>query len=160
MRLGTRQECVGSSPRVSGVCQDSARDSNDAVGSLRKFARRFTEGIGKLTRKAKGDRRTCRKITGVCGTRNNHSLPTILIATSNKLNMTVAISHSILLLPSSATAVHIATHLPPIAIASVLQLTPLAATKLQCNHNQRCCCPLFPPLSLLPSNSDILAVIF
>ncbi|RWV92103.1 hypothetical protein GW17_00045561 [Ensete ventricosum] len=26
MQLGTRQECVGSSPRVSGVCQDSARE--------------------------------------------------------------------------------------------------------------------------------------
>ncbi|RRT61287.1 hypothetical protein B296_00014385 [Ensete ventricosum] len=26
MRLGTHQECVRSSPRVSGVCQDSARE--------------------------------------------------------------------------------------------------------------------------------------
>ncbi|RWV81456.1 hypothetical protein GW17_00057125 [Ensete ventricosum] len=26
MRLGTRLECVGSSPRVSGVCQDGARE--------------------------------------------------------------------------------------------------------------------------------------
>ncbi|RZS27726.1 hypothetical protein BHM03_00061249 [Ensete ventricosum] len=31
--------------------------SDDAVGSRRKFARRFTEGIGKLVGNAKGDRR-------------------------------------------------------------------------------------------------------
>ncbi|RRT46986.1 hypothetical protein B296_00052519 [Ensete ventricosum] len=41
------------------------------MGSRRKFARRFAEGIGKLTRNAKGDRRkedrrTCHKITGGC----------------------------------------------------------------------------------------------
>ncbi|RZR83812.1 hypothetical protein BHM03_00010539 [Ensete ventricosum] len=43
--------------------------SNDAVGSHWKFARRFAEGIGKLARNMKGDRReedrrTCRKIAG------------------------------------------------------------------------------------------------
>ncbi|RWV93340.1 hypothetical protein GW17_00044213 [Ensete ventricosum] len=90
MRLGTHQECVGSSPRVLGVCQDGAREfakrrprlvgrlsgvaeklvgsrNDDVVGSRRKFARRFTEGIGKLAGNVKGDRwkedqRTCRKI--------------------------------------------------------------------------------------------------
>ncbi|RWW51946.1 hypothetical protein BHE74_00041665 [Ensete ventricosum] len=41
------------------------------MGSRRKFARRFAEGIGKLARNAKGDRqkedrRTCRKIVGGC----------------------------------------------------------------------------------------------
>ncbi|RRT47585.1 hypothetical protein B296_00013878 [Ensete ventricosum] len=41
------------------------------MGSSRKFARRFAEGIGKLTGNAKGDyreedRRTYRKITGGC----------------------------------------------------------------------------------------------
>ncbi|RWV80856.1 hypothetical protein GW17_00057801 [Ensete ventricosum] len=41
--------------------------SNDTVGSHWKFARRFAEGIGKLARNVKGDRReedrrTCRKI--------------------------------------------------------------------------------------------------
>ncbi|RZR74992.1 hypothetical protein BHM03_00047199 [Ensete ventricosum] len=46
-----------------------ARDSDDRVGSCRKFARRFAEGIGKLAGNAKGDRqkedqRTCRKIAG------------------------------------------------------------------------------------------------
>ncbi|RWW37372.1 hypothetical protein BHE74_00057531 [Ensete ventricosum] len=45
--------------------------SNDAVGSRQKFARRFTEGIGKLAGNAKGDhrkedQRTYRKIAGVC----------------------------------------------------------------------------------------------
>ncbi|RWV79345.1 hypothetical protein GW17_00059531 [Ensete ventricosum] len=41
------------------------------MGSRRKFARRFAEGIRKLDRNAKGDRReedrrTCRKIAGGC----------------------------------------------------------------------------------------------
>ncbi|RWV77964.1 hypothetical protein GW17_00061139 [Ensete ventricosum] len=45
--------------------------SDDVVGSRWKFARRFVEGIGKLTGNAKGDRReedrrTYRKIVGVC----------------------------------------------------------------------------------------------
>ncbi|RRT35905.1 hypothetical protein B296_00013776 [Ensete ventricosum] len=45
--------------------------SDDAVGSRRKFARRFAERIGKLAGNAKGDRpeedrRTCRKITRGC----------------------------------------------------------------------------------------------
>ncbi|RWV78824.1 hypothetical protein GW17_00060140, partial [Ensete ventricosum] len=48
---------------------------DDVVGSRRKFARRFTEGAGKLVGNAKGDRRkktgglTARlpKVVGVCG---------------------------------------------------------------------------------------------
>ncbi|RZS19488.1 hypothetical protein BHM03_00051742 [Ensete ventricosum] len=45
--------------------------SDDAVGSRRKFTRRFTEGIGKLAGNTKGDRweedrRTYRKIVGGC----------------------------------------------------------------------------------------------
>ncbi|RWW74878.1 hypothetical protein BHE74_00017138, partial [Ensete ventricosum] len=45
--------------------------SDDAVGSCRKFARRFAEGIRKLAGNVKGDRwkedrRTCRKIAGGC----------------------------------------------------------------------------------------------
>ncbi|RWV79405.1 hypothetical protein BHE74_00041494 [Ensete ventricosum] len=45
--------------------------SDDAVGSRRKFARRFVEGIGKLAGNVKGDcrekdRRTCRKIARGC----------------------------------------------------------------------------------------------
>ncbi|RZR88558.1 hypothetical protein BHM03_00016177, partial [Ensete ventricosum] len=44
---------------------------DDAVGSRRKFARRFTEGIEKLAGNTKGDCRkedwrTCHKITGGC----------------------------------------------------------------------------------------------
>ncbi|RWW36279.1 hypothetical protein BHE74_00058714, partial [Ensete ventricosum] len=47
------------------------RDSDDAVGSRRKFTRRFAEGIGKLVGYIKDDRReedrrTCRKIAGGC----------------------------------------------------------------------------------------------
>ncbi|RRT66704.1 hypothetical protein B296_00021184 [Ensete ventricosum] len=50
---------------------DIRPSSDDAVGSRRKFARRFTEGIGKLVGNAKGDRReedrrTYRKIAGGC----------------------------------------------------------------------------------------------
>ncbi|RWW52654.1 hypothetical protein BHE74_00040902 [Ensete ventricosum] len=45
--------------------------SDDMVGSRRKFARRFTEAIGKLAGNMKEDhrkedQRTCHKITGVC----------------------------------------------------------------------------------------------
>ncbi|RWV81873.1 hypothetical protein GW17_00056670, partial [Ensete ventricosum] len=39
MRLGTRQECVESSPRVSGACQDSTRE----------FARRRLRLAGRLS---------------------------------------------------------------------------------------------------------------
>ncbi|RWW50018.1 hypothetical protein BHE74_00043757, partial [Ensete ventricosum] len=57
--------------RESG-CLGIELSSDDAVGSCRKFARRFAEGIGKLTRNAKRDRReedrrTCRKIARVYG---------------------------------------------------------------------------------------------
>ncbi|RRT48597.1 hypothetical protein B296_00018568 [Ensete ventricosum] len=46
-------------------------NSDDAVGSRRKFTRRFTEGIQKLTGNTKEDcrkedRRTCLKIVGGC----------------------------------------------------------------------------------------------
>ncbi|RZS16157.1 hypothetical protein BHM03_00048117 [Ensete ventricosum] len=103
MRLGTRQECVGSSPSVLGVYQDSAKEfarrslrlarrlsgiaekliGNDGPGSSLsigprfgrcsgispEFARRFAEGIGKLTGNMPGDhrgenQRTCRKYVG------------------------------------------------------------------------------------------------
>ncbi|RWV94574.1 hypothetical protein GW17_00042876 [Ensete ventricosum] len=81
MRLGTCQECIGSSPRVLGVYQDGVREFarrrprligrlsgvaeklarsweglDDAEGAHREFARRFTERIGKLTRNTSGDR--------------------------------------------------------------------------------------------------------
>ncbi|RRT34088.1 hypothetical protein B296_00058990 [Ensete ventricosum] len=39
MRLGTRQECVGNLPRVSGVCHDGARE----------FARRRPRLVGRLS---------------------------------------------------------------------------------------------------------------
>ncbi|RZR75137.1 hypothetical protein BHM03_00050150 [Ensete ventricosum] len=53
--------------------------SDDAVGSRRKFARRFAEGIRKLAGNAKGDhweedRRTCRKIVEGCQSMRELSL--------------------------------------------------------------------------------------
>ncbi|RWW67699.1 hypothetical protein BHE74_00024850 [Ensete ventricosum] len=74
MRLETCQECVGSSPRVSRVCQDDAREfarrklrlvgrllgvaeKLTGMGFRREFAKRFTEGIGKLTGNTLGDHR-------------------------------------------------------------------------------------------------------
>ncbi|RWV85392.1 hypothetical protein GW17_00052819 [Ensete ventricosum] len=75
MQLGTRLECIESSLRVSGVCQDGAREfarrrlrltgrlseeaeklvgsSDDAVGARWEFV----EGIVKLARNTQGDRR-------------------------------------------------------------------------------------------------------
>ncbi|RRT39871.1 hypothetical protein B296_00000662 [Ensete ventricosum] len=59
MRLGTRQECVGSSPRVSGVCQDGAREFTGRrprlVGRLSGVAERLAESweddvVGSSTR--------------------------------------------------------------------------------------------------------------
>ncbi|RZS23300.1 hypothetical protein BHM03_00056205 [Ensete ventricosum] len=55
----------------AGEIRNDPRDSNDAVGSRRKFARRFTEGIGKLAGNTKGnrrekDQRTCHKNAGGC----------------------------------------------------------------------------------------------
>ncbi|RWW59005.1 hypothetical protein BHE74_00034083 [Ensete ventricosum] len=40
MWLGTRQECIGSSSRVSGACQDS----------IREFTRRRSRLVGRLSR--------------------------------------------------------------------------------------------------------------
>ncbi|RWW10909.1 hypothetical protein GW17_00025518 [Ensete ventricosum] len=64
MQLGTRQECVRSSPRVSGGCQDSAREftkrrqtHRKIIKGSRKAYREFTEGIGKLARNMPGDHR-------------------------------------------------------------------------------------------------------
>ncbi|RZS29337.1 hypothetical protein BHM03_00063058 [Ensete ventricosum] len=61
----------GSSPKEDLDLPEDYRGLDDAVRSRRKFARRFTEGIRKLARNAKGDRqkedrRTCRKIVGGC----------------------------------------------------------------------------------------------
>ncbi|RRT43907.1 hypothetical protein B296_00041827 [Ensete ventricosum] len=63
----TRQKIIEGSRKA---CRRSGC-SDDAVRSRRKFARRFTEGIGKLIGNAKGDRwkedwRTYRKIAGGC----------------------------------------------------------------------------------------------
>ncbi|RWV90314.1 hypothetical protein BHE74_00019445 [Ensete ventricosum] len=82
MRLGTCQEYVGSSPWVSGACQDGAREFgrrrprlaerlsvvaeklaesweglDDADGARLEFVRRFVEGFGKLARNMPRDHR-------------------------------------------------------------------------------------------------------
>ncbi|RRT35336.1 hypothetical protein B296_00052518, partial [Ensete ventricosum] len=62
-----RVDAFGNSP---GVCRKLTEGIE--MGSRQKFARRFAEGIEKLVGNAKGDhrkedRRTCRKIAGVCG---------------------------------------------------------------------------------------------
>ncbi|RWW59804.1 hypothetical protein BHE74_00033238 [Ensete ventricosum] len=53
MQLGTRLECIGSSPRVSGVCQDGARE----------FARRRSRLAGRLTGVAERLTRSWEEIT-------------------------------------------------------------------------------------------------
>ncbi|RZR80316.1 hypothetical protein BHM03_00006313 [Ensete ventricosum] len=69
---------------------------------------------------------------------------------SNKLNTTVVVSHSIPLLPSSATAVYIA------APSSSYCSRTLAATDATCSHEVAAQSQLtllllsFPPPSLLP----------
>ncbi|RRT46950.1 hypothetical protein B296_00024283 [Ensete ventricosum] len=63
MRLGTRPECVRSSPRVSGVCQDGTREftgrrprlTERLSGVAERLARSW-EGIEKITRNTPGDR--------------------------------------------------------------------------------------------------------
>ncbi|RWW10908.1 hypothetical protein BHE74_00046159 [Ensete ventricosum] len=58
MQLGTRLECVGSLPRVSGACQDSAREFAERRPRLaRRLSGDFAEGIKKITRNTLGDHR-------------------------------------------------------------------------------------------------------
>ncbi|RRT35993.1 hypothetical protein B296_00029239 [Ensete ventricosum] len=57
MQLGTRQECIGSLPRVSGVYQDGARE----------FARRRPRLAGRLSGVAE-------KLAGNDGPRSNMSI--------------------------------------------------------------------------------------
>ncbi|RRT37161.1 hypothetical protein B296_00043426 [Ensete ventricosum] len=71
---GVRQKKTETHWKIIGGSRKACRESgcsDDAVGSRRKFARRFAEGIGKLAGNTKGDhrkedRRTCRKIAGGC----------------------------------------------------------------------------------------------
>ncbi|RZS23931.1 hypothetical protein BHM03_00056929 [Ensete ventricosum] len=66
VRLGTRQEWVGSLLRVSRASLDGAREfakrrlrlAGRLLGVAERFTRRrFAEGIGKLARNTSGDRR-------------------------------------------------------------------------------------------------------
>ncbi|RRT33268.1 hypothetical protein B296_00031030 [Ensete ventricosum] len=69
-RKGVRQKKTETHRKIIGGSRKACRESgcsDDAVGSHRKFARGFVEGIGKLAGNAKGDhrkedQRTCRKI--------------------------------------------------------------------------------------------------
>ncbi|RWW08770.1 hypothetical protein GW17_00027772 [Ensete ventricosum] len=64
MRLGTRLECVGSSPRVLEACQDGARDLSEEAKTRQKII--------------KGSRKACRELekfsSGLVGHDCNHSL--------------------------------------------------------------------------------------
>ncbi|RRT32617.1 hypothetical protein B296_00046858 [Ensete ventricosum] len=68
---GVYQKKTETRRKIVGGSRKACRDSDDAMGSRRKFARRFAEGIGKLTGNVKGDcreedRRTCHKIARGC----------------------------------------------------------------------------------------------
>ncbi|RZS08419.1 hypothetical protein BHM03_00039404 [Ensete ventricosum] len=64
MRLETRQECIGSSPRVSRVCQDDTREfarrRPRLAGRLSRVAEKLVGRIRKLARNMSGD---CQKKT-------------------------------------------------------------------------------------------------
>ncbi|RRT50810.1 hypothetical protein B296_00037124 [Ensete ventricosum] len=61
MRLGTRQECIESSPRISGACQVDARKfvrrRPRLAGRLSGVAEKLVGSIGKIVRNTPGDRR-------------------------------------------------------------------------------------------------------
>ncbi|RRT69500.1 hypothetical protein B296_00012449 [Ensete ventricosum] len=52
MRLGTRQECIGSLPRVSGVCQDGAREF---ARRRPRLAERLSRVAEKVVKSSDGD---------------------------------------------------------------------------------------------------------
>ncbi|RWW07182.1 hypothetical protein GW17_00029446 [Ensete ventricosum] len=70
-RKGVRQKKTETRRKIVRGSRKACRDSDDAVGSRRNFARRYVERIRKLAGNVKGDRRkedrkTCRKIAGGC----------------------------------------------------------------------------------------------
>ncbi|RWW44186.1 hypothetical protein BHE74_00050077 [Ensete ventricosum] len=73
IRLGTRLECVESSPRVSGPCQDDAREfigrRPRLVEILSGVAERLARSIRKIARNTLGDRqkKTVRLAVGNAG---------------------------------------------------------------------------------------------
>ncbi|RWV84796.1 hypothetical protein BHE74_00029839 [Ensete ventricosum] len=60
MRLRTRLECIGSLSRVSGACQDGAREfigrRPRLTGRSSGVAERLAGSVGKITRNTPGDR--------------------------------------------------------------------------------------------------------
>ncbi|RWV92763.1 hypothetical protein GW17_00044828 [Ensete ventricosum] len=73
MRLGTRQECVRSSLRVSGACQDDIREFAERrprlIERLSGVAERLIGSIGKIARSTPRNRRrkTMRLAVGNAG---------------------------------------------------------------------------------------------
>ncbi|RWW40805.1 hypothetical protein BHE74_00053743 [Ensete ventricosum] len=72
---GVHQKKIETHRKIIGGSRKACQDSDDAVGSRRKFAKRFAERIGKLAGNTKGDRwkkdrRTYPKMpeaVGLCG---------------------------------------------------------------------------------------------
>ncbi|RWW66572.1 hypothetical protein BHE74_00026065 [Ensete ventricosum] len=66
-------DAVGNSPGVRGELVEDIGRLDDAVGAHWEFARRFVEGIGKLTRNIPGDhqRKTVRLAVGDSGACRN-----------------------------------------------------------------------------------------
>ncbi|RWW81493.1 hypothetical protein BHE74_00010101 [Ensete ventricosum] len=70
MRLGTRLECIGSSLRVSGTCQDGAREfTGRRLRLIERLWGDIAKGIGKIARNTPGDRqrKTVRLAVGNAG---------------------------------------------------------------------------------------------
>ncbi|RWW01755.1 hypothetical protein GW17_00035189 [Ensete ventricosum] len=113
MRLETRQECVGTSPKVSGACQDDTREFagrrlrlvgrllrvakkligrlDDAVGARRAFARTLPKvsgrSLGTCWRSLEEDRETHRwrsRRLPICGSKVNHYRPGFRVANTGK----------------------------------------------------------------------------
>ncbi|RWV98808.1 hypothetical protein GW17_00038323 [Ensete ventricosum] len=68
MRLGTRQECIGSFSKVSGVCQDDAREFVRRRPRLTERLSRVAEKLVGIGRSPEEDRKTRRKNAGGCRT--------------------------------------------------------------------------------------------
>ncbi|RRT48128.1 hypothetical protein B296_00022792 [Ensete ventricosum] len=68
MQLGTRLECVGSSPRVSGACQDGGREFTGRrprlAGRLSRVGERLVGSLGDAMGARQEFARTSSKVSG------------------------------------------------------------------------------------------------